>query len=332
MSKAKNNIPQNRQRSSQSGRSRQARADTAELSGLKPPQRSSQQRGQQTPAQPRSSRSAKSQASGQRTTRTGAPVSRQEQRKAQYLRRRKKIRRRKIFLYSSMLLVVLGVAAALCLTVFFRIDTVEITGMERYTQEEVERVANVQMDASLLLLKTGEIRSDLERLLPYIETAEIKRSLPGKVQIQIQESEASAYIAQDDAYLLLNENLKILETVADLPEGLMEIQAGAVSNQTATGEQVQFEEEALQESLESLLELAEESGFSGITGIYLDSDTSNRLVYQGRIQVQLGHLSDLEYKLSFARENLKELDETSPSAKGILDVSLGKRAYFTEEY
>lgn len=95
------------------------------------------------------------------------------------------------------LLCVLGVVVALTggATVFFRVETVAVTGNQRYTQEEIIAASGIQMGDNLYALNKVSIDRKIRTQLPYVGELSINRSLPSTIRIDVTEWEAVAQVA-----------------------------------------------------------------------------------------------------------------------------------------
>ena len=98
------------------------------------------------------------------------------------------------------LLCVVGVIVALTVgaTVFFRVETVTVTGNQRYTQEEIVTASGIQLGDNLYSLNKVRIGQNIRTTLPYIGELTINRALPSTILITVTEWEAVAQVAVPD--------------------------------------------------------------------------------------------------------------------------------------
>ena len=102
-------------------------------------------------------------------------------------RRRKSNRRRRGsfgFLYKLLSVLVICGAIVAALTLFFRVDTVVITGQQRYTEEEIREASGIAEGANLVLFNKYTAANNIVSALPYIEEISINRKLPDTLLIQ----------------------------------------------------------------------------------------------------------------------------------------------------
>lgn len=115
-------------------------------------------------------------------------------------------------------LLVLGALFLACI-VFFRIQTIQVEGQIRYTQEEVIQASGLSVGDDLLFLDKYRIQRLIRSQLPYIESVYPQRVLPDRVVITIVECAPAAAIWDRDVWRLINSSGKLLESVPQPPSG-----------------------------------------------------------------------------------------------------------------
>lgn len=117
-------------------------------------------------------------------------------------------------LYRLLSVVAAVAAISVGCIVFFRVQTVTVTGNARYTAEEITGVSGIRTGDYLILLDRGEIAHNLRSGLPYIESVGIRRVLPDSVLITVEESKAAAALQIGESWWLINRSGKLLESLA----------------------------------------------------------------------------------------------------------------------
>ncbi len=257
-------------------------------------------------------------------------LTRQERRARESKRRKKKNLLRKIILWFVFIMGILGVGVVLSLTMFFSITEITVQNNERYTTEEIISQCPIDVGENLFMADTKNASELLERNLPYIYNAEIKRKLPDKLLINITECEPSYYIInEDETYLLLDDNFKVLETSAQEGSGMRLDNAElAVAN---AGQVAELADENVYASLQTMAQCLKDNSFTQFTGMYSYGLTENYLVYDNRITFKLGTTEELEKKIFQGLATCEKLDETTPNVEGELNITGGKQIYFTEK-
>lgn len=97
-----------------------------------------------------------------------------------------------------------------CLAVFFRIDSIEIIGTERYTKDEILKLVNIEEGLSLYEVSDKDLDVLVGRL-PYIESARLIRRLPNTLVISISEVSPTYFCRLYGEYFVLSSDLLVLE-------------------------------------------------------------------------------------------------------------------------
>lgn len=135
-------------------------------------------------------------------------------------------RRRKRSRFGVLLKLLCAAATVTALTVgstvFFKAEEILVNGNVRYTQEEIVAATGIQLGDNLYKMNKGQICRELCRGLPYIQEANIRRSLPSTIIINVKELRAVAQIAVPPTYVASAEELEKLEEGAQPPRSATE--------------------------------------------------------------------------------------------------------------
>lgn len=257
-----------------------------------------------------------------KTKMANTPATKQEQQKKLV---------RKILSIAVTVIIAIIVVAVLCLTVFFKIDTINISGNSKYTKEQITSSLTITKDKNLFLVDRDNAAAKLKEALPYIHDVEISRKLPSTLNVKITETKVPYAIKNSDkTYTLLDSDLKVLEAnVANAPEGSIIIKKAALSS-ALVGKQAVFTDKKVQECDAKLISIVNSMSLDKITELYSTGVGNNYIVYDGRITIKLGKLDGAEDKLYAALTALDKLNTTSPNAHGEINAFSDKQIYFTE--
>lgn len=259
-------------------------------------------------------------------------ITTEEKRHKQNKKRRLKNSVRNALITIGLLLALLAVGVVLSLTVFFKIETINITGSGMYSTEDITAYCTVDIGDNLFLIDKNKCSENLEQRLPYIYDVEITRELPSTLNLNITEATPAYMIKNDDeSYTLLDDKFKVLENnSAATADGIVEIQnAGIIKNDT--GFPIGFENEDTAACLNELSAIIKRLDITEATAVSSDGKNNNYIVYDGRITLKLGNLENLENKVYRGIAGCEKLMESNPNAKGTMDLSGGKQFYFTAE-
>lgn len=258
-------------------------------------------------------------------------------------RRRQRIRRRQFFVYSAVLVLVVGIGIVLSLTVFFHIETIAVEGNNKYTSEDIISKIDIHVQDNLFLSDINTAEKSISSSFPYIGEVKIKRVLPSKILISVTETSAAFVMEEKGTYTLLNADGRVLETgLASAPSGLPAIK-GVEFASSNIGEKAVFKDETLGATIEKVMgavagcgigkpdyigETTPLSGRGNIDVVDLTDTLNIRLVFDSRLTLALGTPTDLEYKLEFART---AIDKLPADSRGTLELSVLKKATFSPE-
>ena len=112
----------------------------------------------------------------------------------------------------SFLLICGAIVAALIL--FFKVETVTVTGNQRYTTEEILDVAAIETGENMFLLNKHAVAGRITGELPYVESVKINRGLPDTIVIQVMECKPIAAVIQGGDGWLVSGSGKLLEKIS----------------------------------------------------------------------------------------------------------------------
>lgn len=115
-------------------------------------------------------------------------------------------------LYSLITTVVLVVCVSVALTMFFRVRTLRVTGLHRYTEEQVRQAAGVEYGDNLFFLDKYAMKDDILRQLPYIESLHISRGYPDTLRIAVTECVHPMALYQDGTTWFISATGKIVDS------------------------------------------------------------------------------------------------------------------------
>lgn len=127
------------------------------------------------------------------------------------------------FLLRLVSVAAVAVAAVLVLSLFLRVDTVQVAGAVKYSPWAVREASGVQEGDSLLGVNRAKLAGRIVSKLPYVDQAKISIDLPGTVNIEITELKVTyAVEATDGSWWLTTSDGRVVEevdgtAVADYP-------------------------------------------------------------------------------------------------------------------
>ncbi|MBO5333327.1 MAG: FtsQ-type POTRA domain-containing protein [Clostridia bacterium] len=247
--------------------------------------------------------------------------------------RRRKNKRKKLIIRTVLggTFLVAGLVVAMLL--FFNINKISVTGDSVYSSEEVIRVSEIQIGDNLIFLSKNRINKLVTEKLPYVGSVKLKRRLPAHLEIQVTKTDAVFGIAQDGFYALLDRDGKVLETnVEYIGTDKTLLNAGKVVS-AVVGEKIVLENEKTFPRIKEVYETCENVGLTDITEINITELHNIKVVYQGRITLELGKTDGdrLSKKLAFGKAAIDKQNVEDNQFRGTINLTVDKKGYLQEE-
>lgn len=273
---------------------------------------------------------------------------------------RRRQRRARTVLGVILVLLVLILGTVLSVNLLFKVTTWRITDMNGnvpadlgiYTEPQVIELLGVAKGDNLFGFSTAAKSEQLAAQLPYLDEVEVKTSLPGTVVVRVRPATERFSVALPAGWLVLSDQLKVLRTAAEEPEGLITLEAALPA--VMPGVAGQFLKLETYNSLtaaadsagglvlpapaatpapgdidanEALLRLTaglDENGLlPGVTGISVADMNEIWFGYEDRLRVILGTVNNLDDKLKLTAATILDVEGQGLGAtdRGVLDVS-----------
>ncbi len=250
--------------------------------------------------------------------------------KSRRVRLRRKNRRRGVsgVLYRLVCCALVIGAGAFAMTVFFKINTINVTGTSRYQPAQIEKTLGVATGDNLFLWGRTSGVQRLLREYPYIKEVKISRDLPSTLNVEIVESPAFAMIpdGKTGCYLISGSG-KLLEHAENAAAVKLAPVTGVTVGSRKVGETLGEKDGPAAEQLAALLgALTKNNLLQNVSSINLINLTDMHIGYQNRFDVRLGSSGDLARKLRFLQEVVNT--KLSPSDIGVIDLSQPPRANY----
>lgn len=226
------------------------------------------------------------------------------------------------FLYKLLSILVICGCLVAALTLFFRVNTVEITGQQRYTDQEVLEASGIETGDNLLLLNKYDAAGRIVEALPYIEEIRINRTLPATLTITVRECRDPMAVLQDGSAWIVSSSGRIVDQKPESAAENYAVISGCQLLAPSVGTQLALATEyaSQQQSLLDLMTALEEAGMlSGVDGIRLDDLSAIRMDYIDRFTVKMPYGADYAMKLKILREALAQ-DVVQDNMTGTFDM------------
>ena len=232
--------------------------------------------------------------------------------------------------FGPMSFVLICLSIVVAMSIFFRVQVIEVEGNLDYTDEQVVEATGIDTGDNLFFLnRIGAVSRMLARL-PYIQEATISRVLPDKVIISVKESNAVATVQSETSAWMIDRNCKLMTAVTESEAlGLIPV-TGVTAILPGVGDLIQVEEgdEGKIEYLsEILLEIEVRDLQSRISNLDISDVNNPTFTLDDRFYVNLGSKSDTIRKFGVL---LSAASQLQPGDTGTIDLSIDDKAHFLQ--
>lgn len=247
-------------------------------------------------------------------------------------KRKRRNRGRFGFLYKVLSLIIILVVIAAGCVVFFRVEDITVTGVSRYTAQEIIDASGVEKGDNLFLVGGSRTAQKIYSTLPYVDEVNIRHALPDGLIINVTERVPAAVIQGDEGWWIMDAKGKILEQVSG-PEqaGVAEV-TGLTALLPAVGTTLAVEDaESLKlESLMDLLSALEQRDILGeVSSIDLTSAAEISMVYDGRLTVKMRMSDDFMWQTRVLTESIAQ-GIIQPNETGVVDLTLDQPRFIPQ--
>jgi cell division protein FtsQ len=236
--------------------------------------------------------------------------------------------------------VAVVIAVVLALSIFFKVEKIEISGCDKYTAYQIQQASGIEEGSQLLTFSRARAASKILAQLPYVKTVRISISLPDTVKIEIAESVVSYVIPDQDGDLwLMDCNGKILEQTQEA--GDLPVISGVTVSDPVSGEQAVAFEDGTESTdvsgnvipvtvtagkrLETALSVAQNLEANNILGQVVSIDVTNVfdivLWYGSTYKIRMGEADNVAYQMALLKAAVEKCLNEYPGTAGEIDIS-----------
>lgn len=253
----------------------------------------------------------------------------------------KPFRRSRLILHLATVAAVV-LALMLGLSVFFKVERIEVSGCSQYTAWQVQQASGISEGDQLLTISVPRASGKIINALPYVKTARIGISLPNTVKIEIVETRVTyALQARNGSWWLMDSDGKIIEQCAagtekdhtviygvTLDNPVVGTQAVAYQDSTAATDAegntvpVTVKAELKLSAVTQIAGYLEQNGFIGdVASLDVSNFYEIQLWYGDRFQVRLGDTDEMSTKIRYLKGFVDDYTKNRPYESGLLDLT-----------
>lgn len=249
------------------------------------------------------------------------------------IQRNKRNRRKKIIIRSVIGAIFLVVGVIVALSLFFNINKIVVSGDAVYSHETVIKASGVSEGDNLIFLSKSKLDKKISSELTYIGSVTVKRRLPSTLELVVKKTDAKLGIAMNGYFTLLDENGKVLEKdLETVGENIILLNLGGIES-AELGETVALKEEKVFTKLQDVLAECNQIGLRDISLMDISDIYNIKIVYQGRITLELGETDseNLSSKLALGKAAIEKQDEENNLYRGTINLTVDGKGYWSEE-
>lgn len=247
------------------------------------------------------------------------------------INKKKMSRRRKLkknMLSILLALVVMCVGLVLVFSLFFKINTITISGDKVYSDKMVADKSGIEIGENLFKVNEEKLSEKLSKDLPYIKSVTIERKLPDSIIINVSAAKEIGAITTEKGFVLLDETGKVLDKNASILKENVAVINNVKLKEYIEGEKVVLTDEKKTETLIKLFEAIKNADMQLMTEIDLKNVNDIKIKYDDRITFAVGSLTNIETKLARGMAALEKENEINSYSEGTLDLKTEPYVYF----
>ena len=247
------------------------------------------------------------------------------------INKKKMNRRRKMkkhILSILLALVVMCVGLVLVFSLFFKINTITISGDKVYSDKMVTEKSGIEIGENLFKVNEEKLSQKLSKDLPYIKGVTVEKKLPDTVIINVEAAKEVAAITTKKGFVLLDETGKVLDKNASILKENVAVINNVKLKEYIEGEKVVLTDEKKTEALIKLFEAIKNADMQLLTEIDLKNINDIKIKYDDRITFAVGSLTNIETKLARGMAALEKENEINAYSEGTLDLKTEPYVYF----
>ena len=107
--------------------------------------------------------------------------------------------------------LLVGTLITLCFTVFFQIESIQVTGESIYDAQPILQAAGIEEGQNLLSLNSAKISAKVSTALPYISQVKLHKNLPAQLVIEVVPAQVTRVYLCENTYAWCDSEDKIIE-------------------------------------------------------------------------------------------------------------------------
>ncbi len=221
----------------------------------------------------------------------------------------------------SILMAICLVAGLIIVSFFtpvYDVENIIVEGNDSVSEKTIADASGIIYGESIFKVSIPEVKKRLSKVA-FVDSARVRYVLPDRIKIVVKEREESAYISFIGNYIGIDDTGKILEVKQKAEDVSKPIVYGLSIENFEIGSTIYTENEKGRNILYNILQQISINDIGDrIKFIDVNDDDNIRLTLSNNIEVKLGNMDNIKYKMAYLKSVIEEIKDLNG---GILDIT-----------
>ncbi len=240
--------------------------------------------------------------------------------------RKRMMKRRRIIFFTVVGLILVSII--LFFTPLFNIKNINISGNSKVETAHIKQTIGSVEEENLFRLRTKKIINNI-KTIPYVDNVEIKKKVfPVGINVEVIECIPVGYIQNNESYIVLDKNFKVLEIVDAPVENVSQVLGVSVTSATE-GAVITIDDAGKLEIVSDICAILIDHGMISKIGTISFEDMNNiTFTYENRLDVICGSVVDFSKKIGMFEKAVTS-SKLTDNSRGTIDISISGKAIYT---
>ena len=225
------------------------------------------------------------------------------------------------------------VFVTLSMTVFFNINTINVSGSEVYSSDQILASVDAKSGDNLLRLNTEKIAKNALARLTAADSVDVTRHFPDQLDVSVTDGVPALQVSMNGQFYRFTEKGRLI-AVSDTAAVDAPIVVGPDPSALSVGQymdSLSSEAQATFSVWKTVWDVLYNYSIADISAMDLSDEINIRLYYQNRIEIRVGTLTEMDEKIATLKAVLYESGSIGVDETGSIDLTNPDRVYFNNQ-